>query len=162
EETLASDAMRGRKVFTADIDRAADFIAKEFAAVGLKYFGDLKSYHQEFEMVESNLTHLESTMDGKNMDPGKVIVITSHPQRKVYESFAFELDTIVRGSNFFRQAISFIQSQKSHVVFVDTSFAANFSRLNSLKQALFKSDRILVFLLTSDIPHRFSIEALHN
>ena len=32
EKTLASDDMRGRKVFTPDIDKAADFIAGEFSS----------------------------------------------------------------------------------------------------------------------------------
>ena len=33
EKTLSSDDMRGRRTFTPDIDRAADFIAAEFNRV---------------------------------------------------------------------------------------------------------------------------------
>jgi hypothetical protein len=36
EKTLSSDDMRGRKTFTPDIDKAADFIAAEFKAIGLE------------------------------------------------------------------------------------------------------------------------------
>src|ERR1051326_4597071 len=36
EKTLSSDGMRGRKLFTPDIDRAADFIASEFKKIGLE------------------------------------------------------------------------------------------------------------------------------
>ena len=34
EKILSSDDMRGRRVFTADIDRAADFISNEFKKTG--------------------------------------------------------------------------------------------------------------------------------
>ena len=36
EKTLSSDDMRGRKIFSHDIDRAADFIANEFKKIGLE------------------------------------------------------------------------------------------------------------------------------
>ena len=36
EKTLSSDEMRGRKIFSHDIDRAADFIANEFKKIGLQ------------------------------------------------------------------------------------------------------------------------------
>ncbi len=36
EKTLSSDDMRGRKIFSHDIDRAADFIANEFKKTGLE------------------------------------------------------------------------------------------------------------------------------
>ena len=35
EKVLASDDMRGRRVFSPEIDKAADFIAAEFKAAGV-------------------------------------------------------------------------------------------------------------------------------
>ncbi|HET9434525.1 MAG TPA: aminopeptidase, partial [Chitinophagaceae bacterium] len=36
ERTLSSDEMRGRRAFTPDADKAADFIADEFRKAGLQ------------------------------------------------------------------------------------------------------------------------------
>ncbi len=36
ERVLASDEMKGRRVFTPEIDKAADFIAAEFKKAGLQ------------------------------------------------------------------------------------------------------------------------------
>jgi Peptidase family M28 len=162
EELLSSDAMRGRKVFTPDIDKAADFIAKEFASTGLQLMPGLKSYRQEFSMVESKLTALTCTVDGANLDGTKVVVITSQPELKIDASSPFEIKSIHAGGNFFREAISYIRSEKNLIVIVDTSFAGNFSRLNSLKQSLFKSDHSIVFLLIAGDPQKISIEAKHK
>ena len=41
---LASDEMKGRKVFTPEIDKAADFIAAEFKAAGLQTWHNSGSY----------------------------------------------------------------------------------------------------------------------
>ena len=48
EGKLASDEMRGRKAFTPDIDKAADFIAAEFKAAGLQTWNNNGNYKQEF------------------------------------------------------------------------------------------------------------------
>ena len=47
ERTLSSDAMRGRKVFSPDIDKAAEFIADEFKKAGLQPVTG-NSYLQDF------------------------------------------------------------------------------------------------------------------
>src|SRR5262245_50818691 len=60
---LASDELGGRGVGTVGIDQAADYIARAFAAYGLRAGGDGGSYFQEFEIpgtaVTSELTVLD-------------------------------------------------------------------------------------------------------
>ena len=51
EKILSADDMQGRKTFTPGIDKAADFIAAEFAKSKLKYFGNATDYFQEIVMV---------------------------------------------------------------------------------------------------------------
>ena len=43
--------MQGRKAFTPAIDKAADFIAAEFKAIGLQTWNNTGNYRQEFTMV---------------------------------------------------------------------------------------------------------------
>ena len=55
ERTLAADNMRGRKIFTPDIDKAADFIAAEFKSTGLQTWNNTGSYRQEFTLTAADL-----------------------------------------------------------------------------------------------------------
>jgi Zn-dependent M28 family amino/carboxypeptidase len=57
ERTLAADEMRGRKIFTPDIDKAADFIAAEFKAIGLQTWNNSGNYRQEFTLAPADLTN---------------------------------------------------------------------------------------------------------
>src|SRR6185436_9442167 len=58
ERSLSSDDMRGRKIFTPDIDKAADVIATEFKETGLETLprgseqngDDTANYRQEFSV----------------------------------------------------------------------------------------------------------------
>ena len=47
-------------------------------------------------------------------------------------------------------------------MFVDTSFAADFSRLGFLKRSIFETDKNLVFVLGAAVPLKFTIEARHD
>ena len=76
EKTLQSDDMRGRRAFTPDIDRAADFIAAEFKAIGLQTWNNSGSYRQEFAMVRPKFISASATFDGVNIDTKNIIVVT--------------------------------------------------------------------------------------
>src|SRR6185436_150284 len=62
EKTLSSDDMRGRKTFTPDIDKAADFIAGEFKKIGLETLSNSGSYRQEFVMIKSKFISATATL----------------------------------------------------------------------------------------------------
>ena len=55
-EALAGDTMEGRDTGTAAYQRAADYVAKRFAAAGLKPAGDAGSYFQTVPMHQIDLT----------------------------------------------------------------------------------------------------------
>ena len=50
ENVLASDAMRGRKVNSPEIEKAADFIAAEFKAAGLKTWNNGNSFRKSLRL----------------------------------------------------------------------------------------------------------------
>lgn len=50
---LAADDMRGREAGTPDFDRAADYVAKQFAAAGAKPAGDQGGWYQTVPMATS-------------------------------------------------------------------------------------------------------------
>jgi hypothetical protein len=84
EKTLSSDDMRGRKIFSQDIDRAADFIASEFKKTGLENLqpgtghpgNDTSNYHQKFTIGSGHspqLTNVVGVLPGKTRKDEYVI-----------------------------------------------------------------------------------------
>ena len=84
EKTLASDDMRGRKIFSQDIDRAADFIANEFKKIGLENLqpetghtgNDTSNYRQKFTIGSGHspqLTNVVGVLPGKTRKEEYVI-----------------------------------------------------------------------------------------
>lgn len=158
-KTLASDEMRGRRVFSPELDRAADFIAGEFAAAGLQTHDGGKSYLQEFTMVSPEPGQVSGRLDGKEIDAKNILVVSSQASVKMDEKSGYEVLTIAEGENLFQRAFGMGGEQKNRVVFVHESFAKNFPRLSFLRRNLFKSPTSLIFILSSERPGSFSVEA---
>lgn len=160
ESVLAADDMRGRRAGSADIDRAANFIADEFKKAGLQTLqGD--NFLQQFSMLRPKLISLKYEANGADADTKNVIVITSQPELKVDEKSGYEMQSIAAGENFSQKVQAIVRSSKNAVVFVDSSFAANFPRLMNLKRQMFKSETSTIFILGAQ-PKTFTIKAEHS
>ncbi len=162
ESVLASDAMRGRKVYSPEIDKAADFIAAEFKAAGLKSWNNGNGFLQPFAMVSPKQTSLAANFDNTPVDAQKVIVVTCQPELAIDQSSGYETSTIKAGGNLFQQAMAFAELKKNMIVLVDTSYTKNFPRLSFLKRSLFKTDKNLVFVLGNELSKNYSIQAKHD
>ena len=158
ERTLSSDEMRGRKTFTPDIDRAADFIASEFKNAGLQPVNK-GSYRQEFSVTRKKLISSTATVDGVSIDKKNFLVVTSQPEFHIDQTAGYEIVSIKSGLNLNVEARKLVQANKNYFVLVDTSFANDFGRLSFLNRSPFKSNNSLVFLLGSMAPKTFDIEA---
>jgi len=84
EKSLSADDMRGRKIFTQDISKAADFIANEFKKAGLEHLqngtgqgsNDTGNYRQEFTVGSGHpqqLTNVVGILPGKTRKDEYVI-----------------------------------------------------------------------------------------
>ncbi len=162
ERTLAADDMRGRKIFTPGIEKAADFIAAEFKAIGLQTLNNNDSYRQNFEMVRTRMVRTNAVVNGKPMEAGKVIVITCQPQVNILQGHGYEKAFIRKGANLLAEGRKYVNSKKNMLVVVDTSFTGSFGNLSRLKFSQFKTDKNVVFIITSDVPDNYSIEAVHD
>ena len=162
EKVLSSDEMRGRRTFTPDIDKAADFIAGEFGKIGLQTLNQNKSYRQEFALVRPKFISASATFDGSAMDQKNIIVVTCQPDLHIDERSGYSFGNIKQGENLFSAAAAFIKSDKNVIVLVDNSFASNFSRLANFKRSIFKTDKNFVFVLADAMPSKFTIEAKHE
>ena len=163
EKALSANDMKGRNAFiTADIDKAAAFIAGEFTAIGLQPWKNGTGYRQEFSMITSKFISTAAVLDGVAADNKNIIVVTTQPVVKINGQSGFEKVTISAGTNLFRDAYKYVGKNKNYLVLVDTSFSKNFSRLSGFKSNLFQSDYSTVFILTATTPATFDIEAKHE
>ena len=76
ERVLASDEMQGRRVFSPEIDKAADFIADEFKKAGLQTATGLTGFRQDFAMVTPKFVSASCTFDNENIDVKNMVVVT--------------------------------------------------------------------------------------
>src|SRR5882762_4779918 len=77
ERVLASDDMQGRKTFTPGIDKAADFIAGEFAKSKLQFFGNNNSYFQEFIMTKAKPATVTGMLDNDSLTINNIAANTT-------------------------------------------------------------------------------------
>ena len=162
ERVLSSDDMRGRKTFSPEIDKAADFIADEFKKAGLQTFNGANGYKQDFAMVSPKFVSGSATFDNDQVDFKNVVVITCQPVFSINEKSGYEKVKIEAGKNFQSEVMKYVRSGKNYFVLVDTSYSKNFSRLTGLKRAMFKMDNSVVFALTTTDPKTFTVESRHD
>jgi hypothetical protein len=162
ESVLSSDDMRGRKTFTPDIDKAADFIASEFKKIGLQTWGNNQSFKQEFALVRPRFISASATFDGSAIDEKNIIVITCQPDLHIDKRSGYTFAIVKEGENLRSAAAAFIKADKNVIVLVDERLAASFPRLTNLKRAMFKTDKSFVFVLGQKTPKKFEIKAKHE
>ena len=75
--TLSSDSMEGRKVGTRGIEKAAQYIEKEFERIGLDKFGQMQAYRQTFKNNGLILFNLIGFLEGKSKKD-ELIIISAH------------------------------------------------------------------------------------
>lgn len=162
ERVLAADEMKGRRVFSPEIDKAADYIAAEFKAAGLETWNSSGTYRQEFSIVTPKFKGLTCTFDQQPVDGKTVVVITTAASLTINEQSGYEKVKLSAGLNLFTEAQKYIRSGKNQVVLVDTSYSKNFGRLAGLKRGMFPMKNNVVFVLTVNDPSTYSIEAQHE
>jgi Zn-dependent M28 family amino/carboxypeptidase len=162
ERVLAADDMRGRRAFTPDIDRAADFIADEFKKAGLQTISGNNGFRQGFVMVRPKFISASGNFDGNALDAKGIIVVTCFPQLKIDQSSGYEKVFVKAGDTLQNAARRLVRSNKNLLVLVDKSFANSFNNLTRLKNSMFKTDKSVVFVLTDKDPAKYEIEATHE
>ncbi len=93
---LASDELEGRKSGSKGNNKAAQYIADEFAKIGLLPLGDNNTYFQNFEVVSELQLGKKNTLEFV-LGTKK----TSYTVRKEFQPLGFSLDTTVSGKLVF-------------------------------------------------------------
>lgn len=161
EQTLSSDDMQGRKAFTPGIEKAADFIINEFKSAGLKSFGN-NGYRQSFAIIQSSVTSVSGSLNGGQIPSKNIQAFTSSADLRLDQNSGYEKAFVKKGDSFIAAFSKYTESNKNYIVFVDTSFATRFPRLAYFNTQQFKSDRNVVFVLSSIDPDKYEIHVTQN
>src|SRR5207253_1987376 len=159
------DDMKGRKTFTPGIDKAADFIAAEFAQIKhLKYFGDNKSWFQEFSMIKTTPFSSVLLLDNDTI-PATNYVVNSTAAKIDYSSMeGLEIVVVKKEDDYGKTIQPLLEAKKNLLVLIDTAHATRFKRLkNFAARAKFASQYDQVFILSSaSAPNYFELHVKND
>ena len=155
EKTLSSDAMRGRKVFSPEIDKAAEFIAAEFKKAGLQPVTG-NSYLQEFSMMRNTLVSATGKMNGRTVDEKNMAVLTAKEELSIDQASGYK-QIIVHANDTLNILLSRLQRNGGdYLLMVDTSHRALFDRVRR-GRSLFSPKGNIVLVLASEEAGEYSI-----
>lgn len=151
EKVLSSDDMKGRKTFSPEIDRAADFIAGEFAKSKLSFFKGSTSYLQEFIMTKAKPVSVEGKLDGEPLNTNNIAANTTEAELNITDLKDYEVVAVKTGDDFSKIVFPVFDLDKNVLVLVDTSFAKRFKGMQRFTgNAKFQSKVSQIFILTSN------------
>ena len=152
EKILSADDMEGRKTFTTGIDKAAEFIAAEFAKSKLAFFGDNKNYFQEITMIKAKPLDISGTLDAETLSSSNVAANTTMADMHIGSLKDFEMVVIKKEDDFSKTVFPLFEKEKNLLILVDTAHATRFARMKRFAgNAKFASAVSQIFILTANL-----------
>ncbi len=152
EKILSADDMHGRKTFTPGIDKAADFIAAEFAKSKLQFFGNSKTYFQEFAMVKAKPISVTGRLDADSLTVNNVTANTTSAEINITSLKDYEVIVVKKDDDFNKTVFPIFDTEKNVLVLVDTFHARRFKSMQRFTgNAKFSSAVSQVFILTANL-----------
>jgi hypothetical protein len=143
EKTLSADDLRGRRVFSPEIDKAADFIAAEFKKAGLQP-GNGASFLQDFSMLHTTPVSVSGTMNGKPLTEKTVAVLSAKEELSITQASGFK-QIVVKANDVLPAILMKIKGEGgNYLLMVDTAQRAMFERVKRSSMFSPKGDIVLV------------------
>ncbi|MEP7255645.1 MAG: M28 family peptidase [Ferruginibacter sp.] len=164
EKILSADDMQGRKTFTPGIDKAADFIAAEFAKSKLKFLGNAKSYFQEFAMTKSKPVEIKGMLDNEQLIADNIAVNTTAAELNINSLKDYEVITVKATDTFNKVVFPLFDLEKNLLILVDTAHSRRFKSMQRFAaNAKFPSSVSQVMILTTNLnPSSFNLHIKHE
>jgi aminopeptidase YwaD len=125
---LASDSLKGRASFSAEIDQAADYISQRFNEIGLKPMADADNLKQRFSVFNMMPTSLAVTLNGAAITD-ESLAIASTLKVLSWEKSPDVNTHIVNEKADFRLVLRALNRQGGqHLVLVNSAHKKLFSR----------------------------------
>ncbi len=152
ESILAADDMQGRKTFTHGIDKAADFIAAEFAKSNLKFFGNATSYFQDITMIKAKPLDISGTLDAETLSSSNVAANSTMADLHITSLKDYEIVVVKKEDDFNKTVFSLFEKEKNILILIDTAHATRFARMKRFTgNAKFSSPVSQIFILTANL-----------
>jgi Peptidase family M28 len=158
ESFLASDELKGRKTGTAEIDKAADFIAEEFKKSGLKTYEGLETYKQSFAYIRTKFIDAKGIIDSSKVESSNIIAITTDSILKINEASNYKKIIVGKEDNLFFAAEDAIKAETNAIVFINSFFKNDFNRLKRFKRDGLKKNYSVVFVLDNGNASKYNFE----
>ena len=129
EKILSADDMQGRKTFTPGIDKAADFIAAEFAKSKLGFWGDNKNYFQEITMIKAKPLEISGTLDGETLNGSNVAANSTMADLHIVSLQDYEVVVVKKEDDFNKTVFPLLEKEKNLLILFDTAHAGRFARM---------------------------------
>ena len=164
ERILSADDMQGRKTFTPGIDKAADFIASEFAKSKLKFFGNGKNYFQEFNMTRSKPVEVKGMIDNEPLTVDNIAVNTTAAEVHINSLQDYEVVILKATDTFNKVIFPLFEAEKNVLILVDTAHTRRFRSMQRFStNAKFPSNVTQVLILTTNMnPSSFNLHVKHE
>ncbi|RYD83156.1 MAG: M28 family peptidase [Sphingobacteriales bacterium] len=164
ERVLAADDMKGRKTFSPEIDKAADFIAAEFKKAGLQYFNGLTSYKQSFNMAKAKQVSASAEIDGKVLPVDDFVAITKQANLKFNEKSVFKIVVIDSAAKSFSKVGALLDAKENTLVLVDPAHAKNLARLKRIggREGFTGKPSVVFALTTNTAPAKYSFDIVNE
>lgn len=163
--TLADDRLKGRAVFTPEIEEAAQFIGTEFEKAGLKPLATNKDgFLQRFQAIQIMPTLCEISLNGMQIDKDQGFVVSDQTGLNWNTDPAVRILFIKAGENFRSKYREISQEDVNTILCVDKSFSKEFNYLKQhadggrvILDPNNKKQGSLVFVLTEEQPKSFRV-----
>jgi Peptidase family M28 len=128
-ETLAADDMQGRGTFTPGIEKAAQFIEKEYTQIGLKPMPGADGYRQNFTMTRVSQVKISVTINGKPIAADSIFSNAGPASFNWTNADNIQVVKLTADKDFRTEYRSYLRSGKKMLVLIDPKFASLFSKL---------------------------------
>ena len=160
EKVLSADDMRGRAIFSPEIEKAADYISAQFKEAGLQTLKGSNSYRQTFSLVKTKLISVTGVFDSNPLPEGSVAIFSPDAEVRMNEVSGYQKHIIKAGDNFGPSVMQILANRDTNkLVLIDTSFSKSFPRLIRFSERQNKPAKNVIFVLTALNPEHYSIEA---
>lgn len=149
ERILSADDMQGRKTFTPGIDKAADFIASEFAKSRLAFLSNSNSYFQEISMTKAKPVDINGSLDTVKLTAANVAANTTAASLHITSLQDYEVKVIRKEDDFNKTVSPLFEMEKNMIILIDTAHASRFARMQRFAgNAKFASPVTQIMILT--------------
>jgi hypothetical protein len=155
ERTLSADDMRGRKIYSPEIDKAADFIASEFKKAGLLP-GAGNSYLQEFAMMQTKVLQAGGTMNGHSLDSKNLVVFTAQEELSINQASGYK-QILVHANDTLNNILTRIRrTDGNYLLMIDTAHRTVFERMKG--GSIFTPKGNIVMVMANEEAGEYAIQ----